>query len=844
MKVLKSAKLFGKKSSRKKPPPGSPPQQHARSHSTELKHHTRSSSAEISNVQVSFLTQDSSVRASGSASTINSSLPSSIPAFAGVQHPPVHPSPPAVSAGPSLAHGIGKSSISAPRPSSLSIGSTSAVSQHKRHGSLDAQHQQRIHSVTALPSATVAAGSSFGANPLAHTMPLPSERSNSEDHPNPLSATAPMLLERKRKGLSKVFSKPTILRRRGRNAASGGANHSDTMSAPVGGQPGVDSQLSLSVSGPSHRKTAKFAKRFDLPETEELLKTALCAYNQHGRLQQGTLYISRNYVCFSSPIRSHPIVIPVSDMIHIKKQKTLWIPNAIEIYTNQRKRLFTSFVHRDAVFKLLASITNVPTSAVHLLGSRQLNTAASVSGTNPIPSDPNDESEDEDDEDDPLQQRLTEQQVADALVEQVVPADGILIPYTPLSPSMPALCSQLLTLEVEFPISPAEYYRTFLTERGVEFWKTTQAKFSSRPVEELTPWTLHKSESADYLERTCSFWAPLTDLMGPSHTHVHRKESLWLRGPNIFSMTHSSRMSDVPFADAWSMDTHWSVSPLPVHGMTSSEGAITRLNGCLVRLCVFLHFERQISYLPLATVENASRKASEPWFQFWRTAALERAAEVRAQLDSGELDPLPMVTFSSLYPQARLEASNSSGDASARNASAQTALAPAIAQRPAALSGRSHVLKGFSQPTALEKRFSSTWIPGVLFALVLVLMLVMIPSSIRMLHDAQRMVTERDLAHLEYIQLTERYEAVWKLIQKAIATDEQLRQALQEHWAYWSPYGGKFATQSTEWLQQIDQLRKGVAQLESLLSPSVLQHRPPPNDPVLSHFNFLLNQQK
>jgi GRAM domain len=94
------------------------------------------------------------------------------------------------------------------------------------------------------------------------------------------------------------------------------------------------------------------------------------------------MYISRNYVCFSSPLRAKDIAIQVLDIIHIKKQKTLWIPNAIEIYTNERKCLFSSFVHRDAVFKLLASITNVPTSAVQLLGPRHLGTSTAVHTTN------------------------------------------------------------------------------------------------------------------------------------------------------------------------------------------------------------------------------------------------------------------------------------------------------------------------------------------------------------------------------------------------------------------------------------------------------------------------------
>eukprot|EP00824_Muranothrix_gubernata_P007263 TRINITY_DN19310_c0_g1_i1.p1 TRINITY_DN19310_c0_g1~~TRINITY_DN19310_c0_g1_i1.p1 ORF type:complete len:1035 (+),score=233.77 TRINITY_DN19310_c0_g1_i1:37-3105(+) len=101
----------------------------------------------------------------------------------------------------------------------------------------------------------------------------------------------------------------------------------------------------------------RFRKLFSLPEDENLLTDCACALLR-SILLQGRLYISENYLCFFSNILGHKSseVIPIQDVVRVEKATTVFIPNAIEIHTEEAKFFFGSFLNRNKIYDLVSTI--------------------------------------------------------------------------------------------------------------------------------------------------------------------------------------------------------------------------------------------------------------------------------------------------------------------------------------------------------------------------------------------------------------------------------------------------------------------------------------------------------
>lgn len=95
---------------------------------------------------------------------------------------------------------------------------------------------------------------------------------------------------------------------------------------------------------------------FNLPKKEIIFDDFGCAYAK-GILHQGRMYITENYVCFSSSVLgiSKKLIVPLNDVTKITKAKRLGIMKALQIYqaNKQNPYKFQSFTDIDKTFKII-----------------------------------------------------------------------------------------------------------------------------------------------------------------------------------------------------------------------------------------------------------------------------------------------------------------------------------------------------------------------------------------------------------------------------------------------------------------------------------------------------------
>ncbi|KAM4543705.1 protein Aster-C isoform 2-T2 [Fundulus diaphanus] len=101
---------------------------------------------------------------------------------------------------------------------------------------------------------------------------------------------------------------------------------------------------------PSYKQRLEEFKRLfkEVPESEILILDYPCALHRD-ILLQGRLYLSENWICFYSNVfRGTKITLSLKDVTSISREKTArFIPNAIQICTNDEKYFFASFSARE-----------------------------------------------------------------------------------------------------------------------------------------------------------------------------------------------------------------------------------------------------------------------------------------------------------------------------------------------------------------------------------------------------------------------------------------------------------------------------------------------------------------
>eukprot|EP01083_Nonionella_stella_P289002 983552_1 len=117
---------------------------------------------------------------------------------------------------------------------------------------------------------------------------------------------------------------------------------------------------------PSAEVQEEFVKLFDVPSSEKLLAHYSCALRRKF-LQMGTLYISRQYICFySTGFWKQAVTIPMGDVVNVSRKRTLK-HNAIKFYVNgagypKNGYVFTRFWKTADAFDIIKRIVCCPHS--------------------------------------------------------------------------------------------------------------------------------------------------------------------------------------------------------------------------------------------------------------------------------------------------------------------------------------------------------------------------------------------------------------------------------------------------------------------------------------------------
>eukprot|EP01102_Stenamoeba_stenopodia_P010693 TRINITY_DN324_c0_g3_i1.p1 TRINITY_DN324_c0_g3~~TRINITY_DN324_c0_g3_i1.p1 ORF type:complete len:1230 (-),score=275.04 TRINITY_DN324_c0_g3_i1:2625-5846(-) len=104
-----------------------------------------------------------------------------------------------------------------------------------------------------------------------------------------------------------------------------------------------------------------FQSKFGIPSSEWVIQVFICVHHKHG---PGQLYITPNYVCYSSILSfdRNKIVIPIRDILSLNKTKYSLLPgsgHAIEIMTVDRKlTIFRGIIKRDLVVSTIVEQGN------------------------------------------------------------------------------------------------------------------------------------------------------------------------------------------------------------------------------------------------------------------------------------------------------------------------------------------------------------------------------------------------------------------------------------------------------------------------------------------------------
>ncbi|CAO3647618.1 unnamed protein product [Mucor hiemalis] len=113
------------------------------------------------------------------------------------------------------------------------------------------------------------------------------------------------------------------------------------------------------VSLATTKKNEDFHALFrSVPEDDNLIEDFGCAL-QKEILLQGRCYISESYLCFNANIFGWVtnLVIAFEDIIDIEKKSTaIFIPNAIQVTTENAKHFFASFLSRDQAYDLMVDV--------------------------------------------------------------------------------------------------------------------------------------------------------------------------------------------------------------------------------------------------------------------------------------------------------------------------------------------------------------------------------------------------------------------------------------------------------------------------------------------------------
>uniref|UniRef100_A0A7N0ZUW2 VASt domain-containing protein n=1 Tax=Kalanchoe fedtschenkoi TaxID=63787 RepID=A0A7N0ZUW2_KALFE len=345
-------------------------------------------------------------------------------------------------------------------------------------------------------------------------------------------------------------------------------------------------QRELDLASAAALKSEEYRQLFRLPPGEVLVQDFNCAL-QENMLFQGHLYVFRNYLCFYSNIFGFETkkIIQFSEITILRRAKTAGIfPNAIEIFTGERKHFFASFLSRDEAFNLISdlwpdyenrsnensrqqdspsessSLNSKPLAAVNLgssdNGADDLDSVAriqNVSDTNdseslPIVKDKNG----------PVTPSKLQKNVEEAVcvtnTGSLPSAKGIVLKQEDIeAPKVPE--DFVKVAEAKFPIKVGDFFRFFFSDEGVTFLEAFRKSCGDSDFK-CTEWcTSDKFGNV----REMSFLHPIKFYLGAKSSICRETQKVRsYRGSHLIVET-SQEVNGVPYADYFTVEGLWDV---------------------------------------------------------------------------------------------------------------------------------------------------------------------------------------------------------------------------------------------------------------------------------------------
>ncbi|GAB4844281.1 GRAM domain-containing protein [Ancistrocladus abbreviatus] len=407
------------------------------------------------------------------------------------------------------------------------------------------------------------------------------------------------------------------------------------------------------VQSPGCLRSEEYRQLFRLPPEAVLIQDFNCAL-QESILLQGHMYLFDRYICFYSNIFGFETkkIIPFHEVSSVRRAKTAGIfPNAIEIVAGCKKHFFASFLSRDEAFKLIADRWTQHSDVARAITDQQ--DSKSESSSNgvtlekveyselPISEQGCDERKVEapvfaSEGDDSMMlppnvdgnnTMITAVEVQESMDEQgVVAVDAepstseSIIKWKEETFDAPAIPkSYTKVAESKFPIKMEDFFNLFFSDDAVGFTESFHKRCGDKDFK-CTRWSRHDKFG---IAREVSFQHPIKVYFGAKYGCCKELQSYQVYRNSHLVIKTSQEISDVPYADYFTVEGLWDVESIP----NQSRGS------CILRVYVNVAFSKKTMWrgkIEQSTIEEC-REAYANWIDLAHEVLKQKKIEKREE---------------------------------------------------------------------------------------------------------------------------------------------------------------------------------------------------------------------